>query len=137
MFDTLFHYPGVFKRHCEGPAAKERALYLANYASGGAAHSTLLGLAPELLVIAQRIELDSERSIPFAEIEVAADRWVDCQRRHRRVRLANFSKARFVRTAAAWLRFLGRVTIPRQSQGLSGLRPPQRGAYRNPKSKAR
>lgn len=29
------------------------------------------------------------------------------------------------------------VTIPRQSWGLSGLRPPQRGTFRNPKSKAR
>lgn len=29
------------------------------------------------------------------------------------------------------------VTIPRQSRGLSGLRPPQRGTFRNPKSKAR
>ncbi len=114
MFDTLFHYPRVLARHCEGPAAKERALYLANYATGGAAHSTLLGLAPELLVIARRIDLDGERSIPFSEIEAAADRWVDCQRRHHRVRLANFSKTRFIRTATAWLRFLGRLVEPEE-----------------------
>jgi hypothetical protein len=29
MFDTLFHYPRVLARHCEGPAANERSLYLA------------------------------------------------------------------------------------------------------------
>lgn len=114
MFDTLFHYPRVLARHCEGPAANERALYLAHFASGGAAHSTLLGLAPELLVIARRIDLDGERSIPFSEIEAAADRWVDCQRRHHRVRLANFSKTRFIRTATAWLRFLGRLVEPEE-----------------------
>ena len=114
MFDTLFHYPRVLARHCEGPAAKERELYLANYASGGAAHSTLLGLAPELLVIARRIDLDGERSIPFSEIEAAADCWVECQRRLHRVRLANFSKARFIRTATAWLRFLGRLVEPEE-----------------------
>lgn len=114
MFDTLFHYPRVLERHCEGPAAKERALYLANYASGGAAHSTLLGLASELLVIARRIDLDGERSIPLSEIEIAADRWVDSQRRHHRVRFANFSKARFIRTGTAWLRFLGRLVEPEE-----------------------
>ena len=114
MFDTLFHYPRVLARHCEGPAANERARYLTNFASGGAAHSTLLGLAPELLAIARRLDLDSERSIEVAEIEAAADLWVDCQRRRHRVRLANLSKARFIRTATAWLRFLGRLVEPEE-----------------------
>jgi hypothetical protein len=56
MFDTLFHYPRVLERHRTGPAADERERFLAYCASGGAAHSTLLCLAPELLVIAQRIK---------------------------------------------------------------------------------
>jgi integrase/recombinase XerD len=114
MFDTLFHYPRVLARHTEGPAAYERERYLANCASGGAARSTLLGLAPELLVIAQRIELDGGRSISFAEIEAAADRWVAYQRRHHRLRFARFSRERFVHTAAAWLRFLGRLQEPEE-----------------------
>jgi len=114
MFDTIFHYPRVLARHTEGPAANERARYLAHCASGGAARSTLLGLAPELLVIAQRIELDGGRSISFAEVEAAADRWVAYQRRHHRLRLASFSRERFVHTAAAWLRFLGRLQEPEE-----------------------
>ncbi len=114
MFDTLFHYPRVLARHCEGPAANDRERFLAHCASGGAAHSTLLGLAPELLVIARRIELDGSQSIPLVEIEAAADRWVAYQRRHHRVRTARFSRERFIQTAAAWFRFLGRLQEPQE-----------------------
>lgn len=109
MFDTLFHYPRVLARHCEGPAANDRERFLAHCASGGAAHSTLLSLAPELLVIARRIELDGGQSIPLVEIEAAADRWVAYQRRHHRIRTARFCRERFIQTATAWLRFLGRL----------------------------
>ena len=115
MFDVLFHYPRVLARHSEGPAANERERYLDHCASGGAARSTLLGLAPELLVIARRIELDGGRSITFVEVESAADRWVAYQRRHHRLRLARFSRERFVYTATAWLRFLGRLQEPEEN----------------------
>jgi hypothetical protein len=62
----------------------------------------------------QRIELDGGQSISFAEIEAAADRWVAYQRRHHRLRFARFSRERFVHTAAAWLRFLGRFQKPEE-----------------------
>jgi integrase/recombinase XerD len=81
MFNTLFHYPRVLSRHRDGPSADDRERYLAHCAQGGAAHSTLLGLAPELLAISKRIALDNERLILSAEIEMAADRWVRYQRR--------------------------------------------------------
>jgi site-specific recombinase XerD len=112
MFDTLFRYPRVLARHCEGPAANDRDRFLAHCANGGTAHSTLLGLAPELLAIARRIELDGSHSIPLVEIETAADRWVAYQRRHHRVRTARFTRERFIQTATAWLRFLGRLQEP-------------------------
>ncbi len=114
MFDTLYHYPRVLARHCEGPAAEDRDQFLAHCASGGAAHATLLGLAPELLVIARRIKLDGSRSIPLEEIEAAADRWIGYQRRHHRIQKVRFSRDRFVQTATAWLRFLGRLREPEE-----------------------
>lgn len=114
MFDTLYHYPRVLARHSEGPAANERERFLAHCASGGAAHSTLLSLAPELLVIARRIRLDGSHSVSLVEIEAAAGRWVAYQRRHHRVRTARFTRDRFIQTAAAWLRFLGRLQEPLQ-----------------------
>jgi hypothetical protein len=112
MFDTLFHYPRVLARHVDGPSASDRERFLVHCASGGAAHSTLLGLAPELLVIARRIALDGDRSIPLAEVEMAAERWVRYQRRHHRNHGGRFSRERFIQTAAAWLRFLGRLQVP-------------------------
>ena len=34
MFETLFHYPRVLARHCEGPAAQERDRFLFHSANG-------------------------------------------------------------------------------------------------------
>jgi integrase/recombinase XerD len=82
MFGTLFHYPLVLARHRNGPSADDRERYLSHCAQGGAARSTLLGLAPELLAISRRIALDNGRLIPSAEVEMAAGRWVRYQRRH-------------------------------------------------------
>ena len=112
MFDTLYHYPRVLVRHCEGPAAKERERYLIHCANGGSARSTLLGLAPELLAIARRIKIDGSHLIPLVEIEAAADRWVAYQRRHQRIQTARFTRERFIQTASAWLHFLGRLQEP-------------------------
>ena len=109
MFSTLFHYPRVLARHRNGPSADDRERYLAHCAQGGAAHSTLLGLAPELLAISRRIALDKGRLIPSAEVEMAADRWVRYQRRHQRILAGRFSRERFIQTATAWLRFLERL----------------------------
>jgi site-specific recombinase XerD len=109
MFGTLFHYPRVLARHRDGPSADDRERYLAHCAQGGAALSTLLGLAPELLAISQRIALDNGRLISSAELEMAADRWVRYQRRHQRIQTGRFSRKRFIQTATAWLRFLGRL----------------------------
>jgi integrase/recombinase XerD len=112
MFDTLYYYPRVLARHVDGPSASDRERFLTHCASGGAAHSTLLGLAPELLVIARRFALDGDQSIPLAEVEMAADRWVRYQRRRHRIQRGRFSRERFIQTASAWLRFLGRLEEP-------------------------
>lgn len=114
MFDTLFHYPRVYERHCKGPAAKERELFLTHYARGGSPHSTLRHLASELLLIARRLDLDGSRAITLEEIEIAADCWVADQRRHHRIEAARCSHDRFVRTATDWLRFLGRLQEPEE-----------------------
>jgi len=57
MFEVLFIYPKVLARHQAGPAALDRERYLAHCAGQGAAHGTLLRIARELLVIAERIDV--------------------------------------------------------------------------------
>lgn len=74
MFDSLYHYPSVLARHREGPSAEDRDRFLTHCASDGAARSTLLRLAPELLAIARRIDLRGSRYISLGEVETAANR---------------------------------------------------------------
>ena len=45
MFDTLFRYPAVLRRHRDGPFATERAAYLAGLAARGHAPGTVLKCA--------------------------------------------------------------------------------------------
>ena len=115
MFDSLYHYPSVLARHREGPSAEDRDRFLTHCASDGAARSTLLRLAPELLAIARRIDLRGSRYISLGEVKAAADRWVGYQHRHHRIRSARFSRERFIQSASAWLRFLGRLQEPEQA----------------------
>jgi integrase/recombinase XerD len=109
VFETLFHYPRVLARHCEGPAAQDRDRFLVRSANEGATHKTLLRLASELLLVARRIDLRGNRSVPVAEVAAAADRWVGYQRSHHRIRGSKFCRERFIQTATAWLRWLGRL----------------------------
>jgi hypothetical protein len=52
MFETLFTYPGVLRRHWEGPLAAERAAYLSELADRGMAHGTILCKSSYCLCIA-------------------------------------------------------------------------------------
>lgn len=55
MFETLFTYPAVLKRHRDGPLARERASYLEGLAAQGMAHETLLWRARYALGVAREI----------------------------------------------------------------------------------
>src|SRR5215471_11733371 len=84
MFEVLFVYPKVLARHRAGPAATERVRYLAHCADQGAARETLLRIARELLVIAERIDVTADKSIGQREIAAAARAWARQQKRRRR-----------------------------------------------------
>ena len=107
IFDTLYHYPRVVARPGEGLFAPERERFLTHCAETGSAPTTLLRLASELLLVAERIERSGVRSIPITEGSVAADRWVRYHHRQRQLCGSQVSHERFVPAAMAWLRFLG------------------------------
>jgi integrase/recombinase XerD len=109
MFENLYRYSRVLVRHLDGPAAEERDRFVTHYVEAGAARDSVLQLASELLLVAQRLDIHGTRAISLEEIWSAADRWVRHQRRHGRIRTARFSRQRFVRVATDWLRFLGRL----------------------------
>ena len=106
MFETLFEYPRVLARHRDGAFADARDRFLTHCASQGMARGTLLRMARELLVIADRIDLEAKPQVSLAEIEAAADGWARYQRRHRRIHGLRGSRELFIQTALAWLRFL-------------------------------
>jgi integrase/recombinase XerD len=117
IFDVLFHYPCVLARHRHGPSAQARERYLTHCADQGAARGTLLRTARELLAIAQRLDLTTDRLISLPELEAAAGRWSRQQQRRGRVHGPSGSRRYFLQTALSWLRFLGRLEA-RESQAL-------------------
>lgn len=109
MFNTLFYYPRVLARHCQGPAAQARERYLIHCADQGAARNTLLRTARELLVIAERLDLTTDQMVSIRQVEAAAEHWVHHQERRGRIRRLSGSRQWFTQTALSWLRFLGRL----------------------------
>jgi len=67
------------------PAAEERDRFVTHCVAAGAARESALHLASELLLVAERMDIDGTRAITPEEIGSAADRWVRHQRRHGRI----------------------------------------------------
>jgi integrase/recombinase XerD len=105
MFETLYSYPQVLRRHREGPWAEERERFLAQCVEQGFARATLREIAAELLVVAQYFHIGEAR-FSTQDVEAAADRWVRFQRRRERIQDCRWSRQRFISTANSWLRFL-------------------------------
>jgi hypothetical protein len=106
MFESLFTYPAVLTRHQTGPGTAERERYLTHCAGQGLARETLLHIARELLVVAERIDVTVGRQVARREIEVAAGKWMRHQKK-RRAGKGEWSRRLFVQVAIDWLRFLG------------------------------
>lgn len=108
MFETLYTYPQVLRRHREGPLAEEHELFLAHCIEQGFACSSLREIASELLIVAQYPPMGETR-LSVQDVEAAADRWVRFQRRRKRIRDCRWSRLRFISTANSWLRFFDRL----------------------------
>jgi site-specific recombinase XerD len=112
LFETLFSYQGVQKRHQQGSAANARERFLSHCAEQGMARTTLQRIARELLVIADRIDVTAGQTIGLPDIEAAAARWARQQQRRQRARQARWSRELFMQTATSWFRFLGWLDQP-------------------------
>jgi site-specific recombinase XerD len=112
LFETLFTYRGVQRRHQQGRAADARERFLSHCADQGMARTTLQRVARELLVIADRIEVTAGQTIALPDIEAFAARWAREQQRRHRARQSRWSRELFVQTATSWFRFLGYLDQP-------------------------
>ena len=68
MFETLFTYPRVLRRHREGPLAEERAAYLSELAAQCVAPATLIKQARCCLRVA--VELGTRTTNRYAEVDL-------------------------------------------------------------------
>lgn len=113
MFDTLFRYPAIVARHQGGRFAADRERFLNHCGGQGMAHATLQRYAQELLVAAERIDITVGEAIESSAIEAAADCWAREQHQRRRAGGLRWSRELFIQTATNWLRFVGRLEVPK------------------------
>jgi len=114
MFEQLFAFPAVVRRHREGPHAAEREAYLAHCARDGLSREVVQRLARDLLLVARYLNLSVLGLISRQQIAAAAARWRRHSPRGRWRRASALSAQRFADVAKRWLRFLGRIeTSPR------------------------
>jgi integrase/recombinase XerD len=113
MFDTLFRYPAVLRRHCDGPLATERAAYLAGLAARGHAPSTLLKCARYCLAIAHQLQT-TPHDQPFtrADIDRLAGVWAAGRVEGRHAAAPRWPHVHFRAIATDFLKMLGRWTPP-------------------------
>lgn len=117
MFDLLFKYPGVLRRHRVGPLAAERATYLSNLAAQGVARGTILRRSSYCLCIA--IELQSwpaDRCFDVAEVEQLAEAWATRRPTIGRASSPRWPKENFRVAATDFLRSLDRLRSPPTAQ---------------------
>jgi integrase/recombinase XerD len=114
MFYTLFAYPEVRARHQNAPLAPERVSYLKHLADQGSPKSTLQRWACMLLMVIRLLDLPARgaRKVSAPQVRHAARRWAKPPQRGGRSKQQKCSETLFVRTATAWLRFLGQLRGP-------------------------
>ena len=110
MFETLFTYPRVLRRHLEGPLAEERAAYLTDLDARGVAPATLVKQARSCLRVAVELERwPAGHCFDDGEVREMASRYAA------RCRAASSRNAEghFRATATDLLQRLGRLRPPR------------------------
>ena len=112
MFDTLFTFPGVLRRHREGPLAAERAAYLSELADRGMAHGTILRKSSYCLCIAIALQRwPPDRCFDEAEVELLAEKWAAQRAVAGRASSPRWPKENFRSAATDFLRHLGRLRL--------------------------
>ena len=113
MFDQLFRYPAVLRRHRDGPLAHERATYLTSLTARGSAPGTLLKCARYCLAIAHVLQTRPlDQSFTTPEIDALAREWAAGRVQHRRAAAPRWPHEQFLAVATGFLKFLSRWTPP-------------------------
>ena len=110
MFETLFTYPGVLRRHREGPLAEERAAYLSELADQCVAPATLIKQARCCLRVAVELaHWPADHCFDTTEVREMASRYAA----QRRTASSRNASEHFRATAVDLLLRCGRLRLER------------------------
>jgi site-specific recombinase XerD len=109
MFNQMFKCSRTIERHLTAPFMEQRLSYLEYCAQRGASQATLRLTAPHLLVINDYLDLEAESDISLAQIEAAADRWIQRPNQCHRRKDSSATRTKFIAQATHWLSFLNRL----------------------------
>ena len=110
MFESLFTYQAVLKRHREGPLARERASYLKGLAALGMAHETLLWRARYSLCVARELEgWPADHRFAESDIGELAVAWATKRAAQGRAKDRRWPEELFRFAATDFLRTIGRL----------------------------
>jgi len=113
MFEALFTYPAVVRRHREAPLAAERAAYLQGLGERGTARETVLGRARYCLWLAQELQRwPTEHRFRLPDVEALATAWAAGQVARGRAVTARWPAAHCRAAAADFLQACGRLLPP-------------------------
>lgn len=113
MFEMLFSYPAVLRRHQKGPFPAERAAYLSALATQGMAHGTLLRCARYCLCVAEYLKRWSlDQPLGVQEIDALARKWATERVASGRASALRWPAAHFRFAATEFLGSCGRLRPP-------------------------
>lgn len=118
MFERLFSYPSVLRRHFEGPLAAERSNYLKKLAAQGMARSTILDQARYSLCIAKQLQRwPSDHCFNEDEVRALAAEWAAKRVAQGHALSHRWPEENFRSAAIAFLRSCCRLRSPPASEG--------------------
>ncbi len=118
MFETLFTYPRVLRRHRDGPLAVERAKYLSELAAQGLARATILIRSSYCLCVARELERwPPDHCFGEEDVDLLASKWAAKRHAEGRATSTRWPKAHFRFAATDFLRSLDRLVSPPRQVG--------------------
>ncbi|MCP5070868.1 MAG: tyrosine-type recombinase/integrase, partial [bacterium] len=118
MFERLFSYPTVVRRHREGPLAAERAAYLEGLVTDGMALHTILRRASDCLHVAEELERwPPDHCFTIVEVEALATALAAARVDSGRASGPRWPEERFRSVAADFLQSLDRLITPSPPAG--------------------
>jgi len=122
IFEKLFSDQKTIERHESGPLRKEREHFLRYLGECGTGHCSMVTVASYLLQIIRLLRLSRMRDVTPDEIERAASRWRRRTQIYHRGRVPGPSgQQRIAWEMRRWMRFAGRLRLPRPHQAFRGL----------------